>query len=341
MCYCALTILTPTQWHVMFICDTAISLFSHQPMTCYVYMCYCAITILTPTQWHVMCICVTALSLFSHRHNDMLCLYVLLRSLIILTPTNDMLCLYVLLRSLIILTPTQWHVMFICVTALSLFSHQHNDTLCLYVLLRSHYSHTNTMTRYVYMCYCALSLFSHQHNDTLCLYVLLRSHYSHTNTMTYKFFLSVTVLYSHTYSHTDICDPPPQNESQCDRWPFSCFFFFFFFFFCIPQLYLWGSPTFWVRFLRMWPFFNPTIKVVTFHLRGWCVLGVFLLPPFTRLGHERQDLLSPCAAFIFSESNFYAIYNGENHFQIRGLVAELHDFEFGGTTFGTFEKNLL
>ena len=39
---------------------------------------------------------------------------------------------------------------------------------------------------------------------------------------------------------------------------------------------------------------NPTIKVVTFRLRGWCVLGVFLLPAFTRLGHERQDLLSPC-----------------------------------------------
>ena len=44
----------------------------------------------------------------------------------------------------------------------------------------------------------------------------------------------------------------------------------------------------------MWLFFNPTIKVVTFRLRGWCVLGVFLLPAFTRLGHEHQDLLSPC-----------------------------------------------
>ena len=40
--------------------------------------------------------------------------------------------------------------------------------------------------------------------------------------------------------------------------------------------------------------FNPTIEVVTFRLRGWCVLGVVLLPAFTRLGHERQDLLSPC-----------------------------------------------
>ena len=40
-----------------------------------------------------------------------------------------------------------------------------------------------------------------------------------------------------------------------------------FFFFCVPQLHLWGSP-FWVRFLRMRPFFNPTIEVVTFRLHG-------------------------------------------------------------------------
>ena len=41
-------------------------------------------------------------------------------------------------------------------------------------------------------------------------------------------------------------------------------------------------------------FFNPTIEVVTFRLCGWCMLDVFLLPAFTCLGHERQDLLSPC-----------------------------------------------
>ena len=35
----------------------------------------------------------------------------------------------------------------------------------------------------------------------------------------------------------------------------------------VLQLYLWGSP-FWVRFLHVWPFFNPAIKVVTFHLCG-------------------------------------------------------------------------
>ena len=70
-------------------------------------------------------------------------------------------------------------------------------------------------------------------------------------------------------------------------------FFFVCLFFAFPS-YISGLHHFWVRFLRMWPFFNPAIKVVTFCLRGWCVLGVFLLPAFTRLGHERQDLLSPC-----------------------------------------------
>ena len=69
--------------------------------------------------------------------------------------------------------------------------------------------------------------------------------------------------------------------------------FFFFFFFCVPQLYLWGSPLLGEIFAYV-TVLNPTIKEVTFRLRGWCVLGVFLLPAFTRLGHERQDLLSPC-----------------------------------------------
>ena len=42
--------------------------------------------------------------------------------------------------------------------------------------------------------------------------------------------------------------------------------------------------------------------------------------------------------FIFSESKFYAIYNGETHGQIRGLVAELHVLEYDGTTFDTVGK---
>ena len=70
-------------------------------------------------------------------------------------------------------------------------------------------------------------------------------------------------------------------------------FFACLFFFCVPQLDLWGS-TYWVRCFRMCPFFNLTIEVVTFRLRGWCMLGVFLLPEFTRLGHEWQDFWSPC-----------------------------------------------
>ena len=41
-------------------------------------------------------------------------------------------------------------------------------------------------------------------------------------------------------------------------------------------------------------FFNPTPEIVTFHLCGWCLLGVLLLPAFTRLGHECQDLSRRC-----------------------------------------------
>ena len=40
----------------------------------------------------------------------------------------------------------------------------------------------------------------------------------------------------------------------------------------------------------------------------------------------------------FSESKCYAMYNDENHFQIRELVAELHVSEYGGMAFGTFGK---
>ena len=41
-------------------------------------------------------------------------------------------------------------------------------------------------------------------------------------------------------------------------------------------------------------FFNPTKGVVTFCLHGLCILGVFLLLAFTRLGQECQDRLSLC-----------------------------------------------
>ena len=40
--------------------------------------------------------------------------------------------------------------------------------------------------------------------------------------------------------------------------------------------------------------FNSIIEVVLFHLRSLCMLGVFLLPVFTCVGHEYQVLLSLC-----------------------------------------------
>ena len=58
------------------------------------------------------------------------------------------------------------------------------------------------------------------------------------------------------------------------------------------------------------------------------------------LHHEmgRNVLDGRFYVFIFSANEFYAIYNGENRLQIRGLVTRLHAFEYGGTTFNTFEK---
>ena len=52
--------------------------------------------------------------------------------------------------------------------------------------------------------------------------------------------------------------------------------------------------TIWREIFAYVTVFNLTIKVVTFRLRGWCMLDVFLSPAFARLVHERQDLLSPC-----------------------------------------------
>ena len=62
----------------------------------------------------------------------------------------------------------------------------------------------------------------------------------------------------------------------------------------------------------MWPFFNPTIEVVTFHLNGWCMLGVFLLPAFTRLEHKRHDLLSRCHGMhvCTDQTSVYALILG-------------------------------
>ena len=62
-----------------------------------------------------------------------------------------------------------------------------------------------------------------------------------------------------------------------------------FFFCCIPS-YISGGFHFWRDFWACDHSFNPTIEVVTIHLCGWCMLGVFLLPAFTHLGHECRVL---------------------------------------------------
>ena len=50
-------------------------------------------------------------------------------------------------------------------------------------------------------------------------------------------------------------------------------------------------------------FINPTTQVITFRLHGWCMVGVFLLPAFIHLGHECQDLLSPCNGMHVCKTN--------------------------------------
>ena len=58
--------------------------------------------------------------------------------------------------------------------------------------------------------------------------------------------------------------------------------------------YISGVHHFGWAFADVTIFFNPTIEVVTFRHHGCCMLTVFLLPAFTCLGHECQDLLSLC-----------------------------------------------
>ena len=82
----------------------------------------------------------------------------------------------------------------------------------------------------------------------------------------------------------------------------------FLFFLCIPSYisgvhhsFSFGFPaislgfTILGEFLRMWPLKKHFLmqEVLTFGLRGWCMLHVFLLLAFTCLGHECQYRLGP------------------------------------------------
>ena len=65
-----------------------------------------------------------------------------------------------------------------------------------------------------------------------------------------------------------------------------------FFFSCVPS-YISGVHHFGWDFC-VCDFSNHTFEVVTFCLRRWCMLGVILLPAFTRLGHKCKDVSSLC-----------------------------------------------
>ena len=76
---------------------------------------------------------------------------------------------------------------------------------------------------------------------------------------------------------------------------FSFFFFFFFLllFLLLHSKHISGFHHFWWVFGYM-TIFIPAIEVFTFRLHGWCMLGMFLLQAFTRLGYECQDILTLC-----------------------------------------------
>ena len=54
-----------------------------------------------------------------------------------------------------------------------------------------------------------------------------------------------------------------------------------------------------------------------------CWLGVFLLPAFTRLGYECQDLLSPCDGMHVHKPDF-GLYSHSKEFGGNGARAHVH-----------------
>ena len=84
------------------------------------------------------------------------------------------------------------------------------------------------------------------------------------------------------------------------------------FFLCVPSC-ISGVRFFWWDFwscdFLLWLFFcffkNPTIEVVTFHLRGWCVLGVFVAGI-----HPSRTWMLRC--FQFAQTKPLFILSSEN-----------------------------
>ena len=68
----------------------------------------------------------------------------------------------------------------------------------------------------------------------------------------------------------------------------------FSFFFCVPS-FISGASSFCVSFFADVTVFNATIEVLhSVFVDGACWMCSYILPAFTRPGHECQDLFSPC-----------------------------------------------
>ena len=107
----------------------------------------------------------------------------------------------------------------------------------------------------------------------------------------------------------------------------------------IDGFYLHVSSEQSVQFLHLQS--KANVSCQHFVLLGLSLIVFFFSPSiFVTLHHEMSRNVPDghFHVFIFSAIKFYAVYNGENHFQIRGIVVELHAFEYGGTTVGTFGK---
>ena len=110
-------------------------------------------------------------------------------------------------------------------------------------------------------------------------------------------------------------------------------------FFCVPSC-ISGVHHFGLDFCVCDCFFNPTIEEVTFRLREWCMLGVFLFSAFTHLGHECQDLfesiqwnacvhrLYPC---LYSHPKDFSGNGVRTHVNSKGKIPSTRGSEEGRT----------
>ena len=153
------------------------------------------------------------------------------------------------------------------------------------------------------------------------------------------FFLAFLSIFSHSFSSS--CFPfLSVFLSVCLSFFLSSFLFsllyflssFFLFEFFLPSLFLAlfsiHFPPSFLTFPRL--LFFLLVPVNCCYRRScWCCCGCCYMFVYVTLHHERSRNVPDghFHVFIFSASKFYAIYNGENHFKIRGLVTELHVFE--------------